>query len=68
MPRFEPAPEDDHSGRDFEEFPEIAAALEELARPKPLGPDPATDVPDSYAGSRLTPEEVEARLTQEQEG
>lgn len=63
MPRFEPAPEDDHVGRDFGEFPELAAALEDLALPKPLGPDP-TDVPEAEptGGGRLTPDEVEARL------
>ncbi|MBX7160921.1 MAG: hypothetical protein K1X95_11575 [Acidimicrobiia bacterium] len=60
MPRFEPAPEDDHVGRDFEDFPELAAALGDLAKPKRLTPDP--DDEDALGSGRPTPAEVEARL------
>lgn len=59
MPRFEPAPEDDHVGRDFEGFPGLAAALDDLAKPKPLASEEASAA--AHPG-RLTPEEVEARL------
>lgn len=59
MPRFEPAPEDDHVGRDFEGFPELAAALDDLAKPKPLA---SADASAAAHPGRLTPEEVEARL------
>lgn len=65
MPRFEPAPEDDHVGRDFEDFPELAAALGDLAKPRSLAPDEETE--NTLHRGRLTPDEVEARLAAEEE-
>lgn len=64
MARFEPAPTDDHVGRDFDGFPELAAALGDLAKPKALGPDRCEADP---LPRRPTPEEVEARLAAEED-
>jgi len=51
MPRFVPAPQDDADGRDFEEFPEIAAALADLAAPRDLRPEAEPE-------GRVRPEDV----------